>query len=247
MKILILGSSGYIASHLIPRLKKHSVHLADKKELIDISEPDFYDRYKRYKPDLIYHLAADTDVQESFRNPRQYIIDNVIGTAEILKFKCKVIYTSSCGVYGENIIPTPETACPNPRNPYTITKLAAEYLIKTAGIKYIILRLGNVYGGDGERGVRGSLLSGKRINGDGTHTRDYIHVEDVVEALIQAKNWNNGIYNIGTGKETSVNDLADILKVKKKYSKNVKEIARSCLDVSKVLKTGWKPIKQLDE
>ena len=100
---------------------------------------------------------------------------------------------------------------------------------------HTILRLANVWGGYGGHGVWDKLANGGKINGDGTHTRDYVHIDDVIRALLVAPNWEKGIYNIGTGIETSVNQVVDYLGVKKVYTDKVEEQERSCMDISETI------------
>lgn len=237
-KIIITGSAGYIGSQLAKALDENELLLADRKNGIDILD-NFYEKYKSFKPDLIYHLAAQIEVQS--KDPLQMLKDNVLGTIEITKFDCPVIFTSTAGVYGDKNTPASEEDEPNPENIYTITKLASEKILKNA----VILRFANAWGGQGGKGVFQKLRDGAKIFGDGKNTRDFIHIDDIVSALIQAKNWKSGVYNIGTGKEISVNKLADILGVKKVYAPPVKEQKRSCLNIKKTLKTGWKPLIHL--
>lgn len=237
-RIIITGSSGYIGSQLA-RAVEGELYLVDKKEGIDITD-DFYKKYKSIKPSLIYHLAAQTDIQSSLENPEQFIKDNILGTMEIAKFDCPIIFASTAGVYGDTDKPSKEDDKLNPENVYSLTKMIGEDIIKNKK-RFVILRFGNVFGGIGGKGVFEKLKKGK-INGDGTQTRDFIHIDDVVAALLKAREWENGIYNISSGEETSINRVADALGTKKIYSPAIKEQKRSCLNISKALKAGWKPI-----
>lgn len=236
MRIIITGSIGFIGSHLVRELSSHTLMLADKKLGIDITD-DFYETHKRFRPDLIYHLAAQTSVQDS--DYVRMLQDNILGTQEIAKFRCPIVFTSSGGVYGGASLPSKENDTLMPENVYSATKVIGERILQGK----TILRLSNVYG-EGGHGVYEKLKSGHRINGDGEATRDFIHVSDVIRALIMAQSWT-GVFNIGTGIETSVNQLADILGVEKVYAPAVTEQRRSCLDISKATQMGWKPFRNL--
>lgn len=241
MRIIITGSDGYVGSQLQKELKDHELLLADKKSGIDITD-NFYEKYKDFKPDVIYHLAAQVDLRKSKEFPELFMRDNILATIEICKFDSKIIFNSSGSVYGDtDIIPTPETYKKNPQNIYAITKAISEEFIQLKK-KFVILRIANIFGGVGGNGIFEKFKKEATIYGDGSDTRDYVHIDDMVSALVKAKDWKNGIYNISTGIETSINQVADLMGVKKKYTKAGISQKRSCLDNSKALKMGWKPI-----
>ena len=106
---------------------------------------------------------------------------------------------------------------------------------------YVILRLGNVYGRNNNKGVIKALREGGKIHGDGENVRDYIYINDVLRAILMAENWPNGIYNIGTGIPTSVNEIADLLSVSKNYDKIEKEQEFIELNINKTKNQGWQP------
>lgn len=184
------------------------------------------------KVNIVYHLAAASSVSESMRDPRKYHDINVTGTLNVLLAAVaagakRFVFTSSAAVYGRpETVPTHETAFANPLSPYGASKRAAELFcqaIGTAnGLEARILRLFNVYGprqpADDEGGVvsifircawaRQPLI----IFGDGQQTRDLIHVDDVVEALIRAGRLPkvpSDPINIGTGRPVSIRELAE--------------------------------------
>ena len=242
----------------------------------DIVEP-LADIFHDEKIDVVYHLAAQINVRKSVEDA---VIDakiNVMGGLNILeccrKFKIKKFIFASTGgaMYGDTEnIPTPEEEKEMPVSPYGIAKCSMEkylyYYYKVHKMPYVALRFSNVYGprqnSKGEAGVvaifTAMMLAGKQpvINGDGKQTRDYVYVKDVVKANILALNKNvAGIYNVGTGVETDVNELFQ--KLNKLIGTNFKEVhkesmqgeqIRSCLDSSKIKKElGWKPDYDLDE
>jgi UDP-glucose 4-epimerase len=175
------------------------------------------------QPRAIYHLAAQASVVASVEDPGRDCEVNVKGTLNVLEAAgavgAPVVFTSTGGaLYGDDVpMPTPETQAPAPLSPYGASKLAAEAYVKTwslsSGIAHTVCRLGNVYGPrqspHGEAGVVAifshHLHAGKapKIYGHGTPTRDYVHVADVVAALLAAAG-RAGTYNIATGVETDV-------------------------------------------
>lgn len=244
MKVIITGSEGYIGKHLQKRLKQFDEVLTlDIKTGDDITKS--LHKYLFFKPDVIFHLAAQTSVEDSFRNPIETFRTNVFGTYNTMKLGGKIIFPSSATVYGNKKLAKEEDVL-NPQSPYAESKAVAEYSISHSGVHYAILRIGNVIGGEPTRVIK-SLLEGGKIYGDGTHTRDYIHIEDVLDAMIQAIEWQDGIYNIGTGIETSVNQLADMMKVKKEYAPAKEEQEFISLDIYKAAQQGWYPKKTLKD
>ncbi|MEM7817078.1 MAG: NAD-dependent epimerase/dehydratase family protein [Candidatus Aenigmatarchaeota archaeon] len=191
----------------------------------------------------------------------------------------KIIFSSSVAVYGEPkylpvdekheiIMPIedPKNSLISPINPYAISKITSEFYIQMFnqiyGIDYVILRYANVYG------PRQSLSSGAVIPsflqklfsdqqpiiyGDGKQIRDFVYVEDVARANMLAINWKSGIYNIGSGKETSIIDILQKIKaitkknVKPIFSEQKNEIKRIFVSIEKAKKLGWKPRIDIDE
>ena len=202
---------------------------------------------------------------------------NIIGTINLLQLAVKygvrkVVFASSGGaVYGEQRqFPVSESHPSCPLSPYGISKLSCEYYLEyfrhVAGLGYAALRFSNVYGPrqnpEGEAGVIAifskQLLKGQQplINGNGMQTRDYVYVQDAVESVMIALGRHvNGIYNVGTGEETTVNDIFHRLKVitraesKELHGPGKKgEQLRSVVDCSKLTKeTGWEPTISLAE
>ena len=180
------------------------------------------------EPDACFHLAAQADVRRSVEDPAYDADVNVLGTIRILeaarRHAAQVVFSSTGGaIYGECDAPAPETAARRPISPYGTSKLAGEeYLAmerRLYGASHVALRYGNVYGPrqdpHGEAGVvaifLGRLAAGEgfTIFGDGTQTRDYVYVGDVVRATLAAVGNPGGVFNVGTGRETSVLELAD--------------------------------------
>jgi UDP-glucose 4-epimerase len=182
--------------------------------------------FGRVRPDVCFHLAAQADVGTSVERPDYDADVNVVGTVRLLEAArehgTQVVFTSTGGaMYGECAGPAPETAERRPISPYGISKLAGEeYLAgwnRLHGGRHVTLRLGNVYGPRQEAGLEGGVIAiflermaageATQIFGDGEQTRDFVHVRDVVRAVLAAVGRDGGVYNVGTGRETSVNEL----------------------------------------
>jgi UDP-glucose 4-epimerase len=182
--------------------------------------------FDRVRPELCFHLAAQADVGTSVERPDYDADVNVVGTVRLLEAArehgTQIVFTSTGGaMYGECDGPAPESAERQPISPYGISKLAGEeYLAgwnRLHGTRHLALRLGNVYGARQEASLEGGVIAiflegmaaGRptTIFGDGEQTRDFVYVGDVVRALLAAAGRDGGVYNVGTGKETSVNEL----------------------------------------
>lgn len=241
MLILITGGAGFIGSHLATELLKkgYPVRIIDNLNTGKIEnvpkKAEFFLGDIRKTNDLkdvlkdvecIFHHAAHVSVPESVRNPSLDFDINVKGTFLLLenarKFDVeKFIFASSAAVYGTTGEKIPETFEKNPKNPYGLNKLIAEqycqHYFKLHGIKTNILRYFNVYGPK-KRGnavdvlIRHALAQTPLIiNGEGTQFRDFVYVEDVVEAIISCflSDQYGEVYNVGTGIATKVIDLAE--------------------------------------
>jgi UDP-glucose 4-epimerase len=258
--------------------KKENINPRAKFYKIDVGSNKLNSVFKREKPDFIFHLAAQINVRYSIEDPIFDAQSNIIGGLNILE-NCrkygvkKIIFSSTGGAMygpGPKIIPTPESHPALPIAPYGISKLTTEkyldFYFKVFGIPYIALRLANVYGPRqdtrGEAGViaifADKLLKNQmpRINGNGRQTRDYIYVGDVSDAFLLAlKSKKNGVYNIGTARETSVNEVykriteATAKKIKAKHGPAIKgEARRSALNSGQAKKDlGWRPKVNLKE
>jgi UDP-glucose 4-epimerase len=204
---------------------------------VDIRSSDLPAVLADFRPDVISHHAAQMSVSVSARNPRHDAEVNILGTLNVLEAAVRhevkrVIFASTGGaMYGDQeAVPTPETVSPQPVSPYGVAKLAVEKYLHAFqamhGLRAIALRYANVYGPrqnpHGEAGVVAifsqGILGGREltVNGDGGQTRDYVYVGDVVRAHRMATDVPLSrqvpVLNIGTGKETSVNDLVRLLR-----------------------------------
>jgi UDP-glucose 4-epimerase len=238
----------------------------------DIREAEELTRIvKEAAPEAIFHLAAQIDVRKSVLDPAADARINVEGTVNVLEAARqanvqRLVNTSTGGaIYGDvDTIPTPESTPPAPMAGYGTSKFCAEQYCnlytRLHGLSTVTVRLGNVFGPRqdplGEAGVIaifcGKLMDGGRptIYGDGRQTRDYIYVGDVVRGQLAAADnrTHNGAFNIGTGRESSVLDLLEILQqqggrddFEPQFAEaRLGEIERSCLDVTRArTELGW--------
>jgi UDP-glucose 4-epimerase len=226
------------------------------------------------RPELCCHLAAQVDVRVSVERPEHDASVNVLGTIAVLEaareHDTQVVFSSSGGaIYGECDGPAPEESERRPLAPYGVSKLAGEeYLAgynRLYGARHVSLRYGNVYGPRqdpyGEAGVvaifLGRLAEGEapRIFGDGLQTRDYVYAGDVAHATLAAVGHDGGVFNVGTGHETSVVDLYDLCRrvagtevEAQEAPARLGELQRSVLDVSRAERElGWRPEVSLEE
>jgi len=244
---------------------------------VDICSPELEGIFREEMPEIVYHHAAQIDVRRSLDNPILDAQINIMGSLNLLgccqRYGAKkVIYASTGGaIYGEpESLPASEDYSVKPLTPYGVNKYIVEkYLAlyrQNYNLDYTILRYGNVYGPRqdprGEAGVVAifieGMLRGKRpiVFGDGEQTRDFVYVDDVVNANLLAMNdGNGGIFNIGTGQPTSVNELFKLLKEILKYNnqplygnERPGEIKNIYLDITRAQRNiGWRPEVGLEE
>jgi UDP-glucose 4-epimerase len=249
----------------------------------DIREPAAAELIRKRRFELISHHAAQIDVRVSVSNPRHDASVNVEGLLNLLEAAREAgvgrfVFVSSGGVvYGEpEVRPTPEEAPKLPESPYGVSKLAGEqylyYYHRVHGLDYAAVRYANVYGPrqdpHGEAGVVAifstRLLRGEPLTvfGDGEQTRDYVYVGDVVAAnqllsraeLPPSTTLDGRAFNVGTGAETSVNELADTLSrasgrtgERKLAPARPGELRHSSLDATKLRGLGWSPETSLED
>jgi UDP-glucose 4-epimerase len=221
------------------------------------------------RPDVVFHLAAQIDVRHAVADAVHDATVNVIGTVTVLDAALRrnagrVVLASTGGaIYGDaDAVPTPETATPHPASPYAASKAAAESYAdlywQLHGLSTFTLRLANVYGprqAGGEAGVIAifcaAAAAGEPVTifGDGSQTRDFVYVADVVDAFLRAADDDGeGRCNIGTGRETSVLDLARALGLRTRFApERPGEVRRSSLDASVAAqRLGWRASTALD-
>lgn len=292
MKVLVTGGAGFIGSHLVDELinqghdvlvvdnlitgSKHNININAVFKNIDIRSEQLQEVFFNFRPDVVYHLAAQVSVNKSQMSPLYDEEVNIHGTLNVLeqckKFKIKqFVYSSSAAVYGSPAyLPVDEKHQTKPESFYGITKLTPELYIKIYSnlynFKYNILRYSNVYGPRqsylGEGGVisifLNNIIENKKIKvfGDGEQTRDFIFVKDVVEAnLACLYSRTSGTYNISTKNEVSINEVLTVLKAKVDLPLVVEykesrygDIENSCLDNTLSAENlHWRPEYKLEE
>ena len=259
--------------------KKENLLSLDLENTIygDVGSEETLKIIKNFNPDVCFHLAAQSSVVISVEDPLLDFEHNLLQPVQLIKTlletDCKqFIFTSSGGtIFGEpEVIPTSEDDyAGEPASPYGLAKKKLneliEVMLQNETMSYSILNLSNVYGPrqdpHGEAGVM-SIFTGKLMNnetptiyGDGKQTRDYVYVLDVVDALIKSAETDDNIFlNIGTGVETSVNELVSILSQKISWDgepeyapKREGELLRSVLNNERAKsQIGWEPKYTLD-
>ncbi|KPL77018.1 epimerase [Ornatilinea apprima] len=250
MQYLITGAAGFLGSALSNQLVQdgHAVRGLDDLSTGDptallpevrFTRGDINDRPKLWTllqdVDCVYHLAARVLVQESVLYPREYNQVNVGGTVTLMEAMRdvgvrRVVFISSGAIYGnQSVQPVREKFAPRPHSPYAVSKLAAEYYVRTIGelwgMETVCLRVFNAYGPGQQMPpvytpvipnfLRQALMNGTLvIHGDGKQTRDYAYIDDVVRAMVAAStapDIHHDIINVGSGVETSVLDLANLV------------------------------------
>jgi len=251
----------------------HKVHFHQ----MDIRKPEVADLADRFEPEAVFHMAAQIDARRSVVDPVDDASINVVGAVNVMRAAAmagarRFVFASSGGAsFGDtDVIPTPETVERKPESPYGVAKKVTDdylsYFSRAHGMDYVSLGFANVYGPwqdpHGEAGVVAIftelLLAGETptIYGDGSITRDFVFVDDVIEACLQAAERGGEVYvNIGTGVETSINELYDLIAaavgtdVRPAYGPGKSgDVPRSCLDSTKARNLlGWEPYVSLED
>jgi UDP-glucose 4-epimerase len=270
---LVTGGCGFIGSNLVDFLKKmkYKVVVIDdlssgKKEYCREDTEYIFDDFRKVlltdletKIDVIFHLAAEARIQPSFENPLYTCKNNGYGTAVVCEYarrnKCKIVYAGSSSFYAGVYL-----------NPYAFTKWQGEEACKmyseVYGVNIAIARFFNVYGPRNpligqytpvvaifeEQWKNNGPLT---IIGDGEQRRDFTHVYDIIEAmeLMSRDEWHSEIFNLGTGTNYSINELADMFGISKKHLPARRGEARETLaDISKTKSClGWQPKNSLPD
>ena len=273
------GHELMVVDNLLSGKKQNIEHIISDNLFFDeIGSEEILKKVKHFNPDICFHLAAQSSVVISVEDPMLDFEHNILQPLQLIRTllstDCKKFVFSSSGgtIFGEpDIIPTSEIDfAGEPESPYGISKKRLNEFIELLfsnkeNTTYSILNFSNVYGPrqdpHGEAGVV-SIFTSKMMNnleptvfGDGQQTRDYIFVQDVVDALLLSSTIDEDLFlNIGTGNETSVNDLVSTLKSTIGYLGEVKyepkrdgELLRSVLDNSKAKKIlSWEPQYSLE-
>jgi UDP-glucose 4-epimerase len=295
LRALVTGGAGFVGSHLVDRLltdgycvcvvddlstgSASNVSTDAEFQRVDISEASsLREAVVRFKPQAVFHVAAQIDVRRSIREPEFDARVNVLGGLNVLRAAVaggarRLIYSSSAAVYGPpppTRVTVSETDPTRPMSEYGASKLAFEHYLSAYAarglIEYTALRYANVYGprqrSDGEAGVVSiftkQMLAGEPVTifGDGTKTRDYVYVGDVVEATVRALAGPAGVVaNIGWGREVSdlelfrtVASATGYVKAPTHAADRRGDIARICLDPALARRTwDWRPAVALED
>ena len=259
----------------LSRGRRENVSKRAELALVDVRDAQqLAGAFAELRPDACFHLAAQADVRVSVARPDLDADVNILGTIRVLEAArsvgAKVVFSSTGGaIYGECERPAPEPTPREPIAPYGTSKLAGEEYLATYnrlyGTAHVSLRYGNVYGPrqdpHGEAGVVaiffGRLAAGEppHVFGDGRQTRDYVYVGDVAAATIAAAGSPGGVFNVGTGTETSVVELLKAcvrvsgVEVEPVFDPpRAGELRRSVLDISLAARElGWHPTTPLDD
>ena len=263
MKCIVCGGAGFIGGHLTDKLVElgHTVLVVDINGIpkIDIcNKSKINDVFEEFKPDLVFHLAANTNVPLSVKDPI-FDFKSLSGALNVIDKRVPIIFTSSSFVYGNTPNrPTRELEPFHLSAPYGIVKHTIEQYLQfygeVYGLKYAILRPATVYGPHQVKGAMADYID-KILEGGsaviyGQKTRDYVYISDVVDALILLMEHLDGeVYNIGTGVETSLNRLYEMLGGTNPIIKEGRdgEVVNQSLDCSKLRSLGWSPKVSLEE
>jgi UDP-glucose 4-epimerase len=285
LRTVVTGGAGFIGSNLVDALlaRGDDVTVVDnlasgKRRNVDPAAAFFEDDVRGELDfagiDVVFHLAAQADVQTSVQRPDYDADVNVVGTVRVLEAAraagAQVVFSSTGGaIYGECEEPAREDRTLEPMSPYGIAKLAGEHYLagwnRIHGSTHVALRFGNVYGPRQDSGLEGGVVAiflermarGEEtaIYGDGGQTRDFVYVGDVVEALLAATGREGGPYNVGTGRETTILDLhracasvAGSDNEPRIEEARLGDVRRSVLDVSLIERElGWRARTSLED
>jgi UDP-glucose 4-epimerase len=290
VKVLVTGGAGFIGSHITDTLIEMGAEVAvvdnlatgfignvNKKAVfyrVGVETEELDGVFAGFRPDHVFHEAAQTDIQKSVLNPVYDARVNILGGINVmtgcLKYGVKkLVYASSCAVFGEpQYLPIDEDHPVNPKSQYGASKHTLEHYLNIEhnlyGLKYIALRYSNIYGPrqNTESGViaifSAKMLAGQPtvIFGPGDNCRDYVYVGDCVKAnLLAMESAKNGIYNIGTGRATTDREVWDVTSHEFEYKLPINfgarrpgDIRKMYMDASKARnELGWVPQVSFEE
>lgn len=280
------GGAGFIGSWLVEHLRAGGadvlvvddlstgrpdrLHAAVRLEAVDIASADLGPLFKAWRPDVVFHLAAQSSVPASMADPERDLAVNVIGTHRVaaaagLAGAERLVFVSSGGaVYGDTTRAATERTAPRPTSYYGIHKLAAEGHVALGPTSWAIARPSNVYGPGQTSGVDGAVVAAfidqaragnaLHIHGDGSQTRDFVHVADAGAALVRLAEpaVGPGIWNVATGRSISVSALADAIETavgrpleRIHGPRRAGDVDRSALSSRRLRSLGWRPAVDL--
>jgi len=282
MRVLVTGGAGFIGSHLVDRLVADGRRVlvidnlatgrADRLppgvtlEAVDLVAADLERLLKAWRPDAVYHLAAQTSVPASMADPLGDLEANVIATYRLVAAAHnagvrRIVFTSSGGaIYGQARAPAREDGTTAPRSYYGVHKLAAEGHVALAGMEYAIARPSNIYGPRQGTGLEGAVipafleqarkLAALTIEGDGRQTRDFLHVADAVDAIVRlaAVELPSGTWNVAAARTTSILKLAALVErtlgvrlQRRHVPARPGDVRHSSIDPGRLRGLGWAP------
>jgi UDP-glucose 4-epimerase len=281
-RAIVTGGAGFIGSHLVERLladgaavlvvddlstgAPERVPAGVRLERLDIAGDEIERAFDDWRPDVVFHLAAQASVPVSIQAPLRDLAVNVIGTNRVAAAARtagarRFVFVSSGGaIYGETSDPATETTLPAPTSYYGIHKLAAEGHVALAGMPYAIARPSNVYGPGQGAGLEGAVVAAfleqadstgvLRIHGDGRQTRDFVHVEDVVGALLRLAepDMASGTWNVASGTSGTILDLAETVEAalgrplgREFTAERAGDVRHSAASAARLEAIGWRP------
>lgn len=286
LRAVVTGGAGFIGSHLVDRLlaEGHAVLVVDdlstgrlanvaaeaRLETLDIAAANLERLFHRWRPAVVFHLAAQANVVVSVRDPLRDLAVNVVGTYRVATAARhagagRLVFASSGGaVYGETGRAASERTAPDPASYYGVHKLAAEGHVRLAGPPCAVARPSNVYGPRQSAGLEGAVVAAfvdqavrdgrLRIHGDGCQTRDFVHVLDVADALWRLSHAGAlpGIWNVAAGNRTTIIKLADTVEraagrtLSREWGpRRPGDVTHSALSSRRLRTIGWRPLVAL--
>ena len=243
-----------------------NIAAAARFEQGDVASSDLDGLFRDWRPGVVYHLAAQASVPRSEADPLGDLTINVVGTHRVAAAArtagaARLVFVSSGGaVYGETVRPATTGSVPAPRSHYGVHKLAAEGHVALAGVPYAIARPSNIYGPRQMPGLEGAVVAAfldqarrtgqLTIHGDGSQTRDFIHVHDVVAALwrLAGLDGASGIWNVSSGRRTTVTELASTVErvlgrslVRTFAERRPGDVRDSAISSGGLRRLGWRP------
>jgi UDP-glucose 4-epimerase len=284
--VIVTGGAGFIGSHLVERLaadgsdvlviddlstgSEQNVDERASLERLDIANDGLEGVFAAWRPDVVFHLAAQSSVPRSQEEPLYDLRVNVEGTHRVVAATeaaraDRLVFVSSGGaIYGECRTSATEERLPTPLSFYGVHKLAAEGHVALSGVPWVVIRPSNVYGRRQLGGTDGAVVAvfvdralrdeALEIHGDGTQTRDLIHVDDVVTALVLLGDPTRpeGTFNVAFGRSVTVLKVASM--VERAQGRHLDrifrprragDVTRSAMSATKLRRLGWRPSTSL--